>query len=341
MKAFLVERPGVTRLVEIEPPGIREDEVLLRVRAATICHSDQQILRGIRTEKLTFPLIPGHEFAGTVVTAGSYVHHLRPGDPVACEGMAWCGRCPACRDGATGLCANYDEMGCTRPGGFAELVAVPARCCHPAAGIPFESLAAAEPAANALAAVDAAAIEPGDTLVVIGVGPIALLAIQIAKARFPAAIIAVGTRDERLVRAAELGATACVNARSVDAAAEIMRITRGSGARKIIQCGPTREAFELAVAVAAFDATVAIEGTPDAPGNLGVPLGTFVARHLTLAGVTGYTTGGYRRAVEMIRQGAIDPSRIVTHRFPLEKIEDAFALLESRSEGVLKVAILP
>jgi L-iditol 2-dehydrogenase len=66
-----------------------------------------------------------------------------------------------------------------------------------------------------------------------------------------------------------------------------------------------------------------------------------VARHLTLAGVTGYTTGGYRRAVEMIRQGAIDPSRIVTHRFPLESIEDAFALLESRRDGVLKVAIVP
>lgn len=341
MKAFLVEQPGVERLVEIEPPRIREDEVLLRVRAATICHSDLQILRGRRTEKLVFPLVPGHEFAGTVAATGSYVRHLKPGEPVACEGMAWCGRCPACRDGRTGLCANYDEMGCTRPGGFAEMVAVPARCCHPAAGVPFESLAAAEPAANALAAVDASGVEPGDTLVVIGVGPIALLAIQIARARLPAAIIAVGTREERLARAAELGATACVNARTTDAAAEVMRITRGDGARRIIQCGPTREAFALAVAVAGFDATVAIEGTPDEPGNLSVPLGTFVARHLTLAGVTGYTSGGYRRVVEMIRQGAIDPSRVVTHRFPLERIADAFALVESRREGVLKVAILP
>jgi len=341
VKAFLVDRPGAQQVVEIDPPSIREDEALLRVKAATICHSDQQILRGQRREKLVFPLVPGHEFAGTVEAVGSYVRHLQPGDAVACEGMAWCGWCPACRDGRTGLCANYDEMGCTRPGGFAELVAVPARCCHPAPGVPFESLAAAEPAANALAAVEASGVEPGDTLVVIGVGPIALLAMQIARHRFPAAIIAVGTREERLARAAELGATSCVNARTTDPAAEIMRITRGQGARRIIQCGPTREAFELAVAVAGFDATVAIEAAPDAPGTLGAPLGNFVARHLTLAGVTGYTTGGYRRVVEMIRQGAIDPSRVITHRFPLERIGEAFALLESRGEGVLKVAVLP
>jgi threonine dehydrogenase-like Zn-dependent dehydrogenase len=341
VKAFLVERPGVHRVVEMERPRIREDEVLLRVKAATICHSDQQILRGQRTEKLAFPLVPGHEFAGIVEGVGSYVRHLEPGDTVACEGMAWCGRCPACRDGRTGLCANYDEMGCTRPGGFAEMVAVPARCCHPAPGIPFESLAAAEPAANALAAVEAAGIEPGDTLVVIGVGPIALLAMQIARARHPGAIIAVGTRDERLARAAELGATACVNARTTDPAAEILRLTRGEGVRRIIQCGPTRAAFELALAVAGFDATVAIEAAPDEPGSLGVPMEWFVARHLTLAGVTGYTTGGYRRVVEMIRLGAVDPSRVISHRFPLARIEDAFALLDARREGVLKVAILP
>ncbi len=341
MKAFLVERPGVHRVVEMDPPPIREDEVLLRVKAATICHSDQQILRGQRTEKVAFPLVPGHEFAGVVEAVGGRVSHLGAGDPVACEGLAWCGRCPACRDGRTGLCANYDEMGCTRPGGFAELVAVPARCCHPAPGLPFESLAAAEPAANALAAVEAAGIEPGDALVVIGVGPIALLAMQIARARHPGALIAVGTRDERLERAAASGATACVNARTTDAAAEIMRLTGGEGVRKIIQCGPTREAFELALAVAGFDATVAIEGVPDEPGILGVPLGSFVSRHLTLAGVTGYTTGGYRRVVEMIRRGAVDPSRVITHRFPLAKIEDAFALLDARREGVLKVAILP
>jgi threonine dehydrogenase-like Zn-dependent dehydrogenase len=341
VKAFLVERPGVHRVVEMDRPRIREDEVLLRVKAATICHSDQQILRGQRTEKVAFPLVPGHEFAGVVEAVGAHVSHLRAADPVACEGLAWCGRCPACRDGRTGLCANYDEMGCTRPGGFAELVAVPARCCHPAPGLPFESLAAAEPAANALAAVEAAGIEAGDTLVVIGVGPIALLAMQIARARHPGTIIAVGTREERLARAAESGATACVNARATDAVAEIMRLTRGEGARRIIQCGPTREAFELALAVAAFDATVAIEGVPDEPGILGVPLGSFVSRHLTLAGVTGYSTGGYRRVVQMIRQGAVEPSRVITHRFPLTRIEDAFALLDSRREGVLKVAILP
>jgi alcohol dehydrogenase len=176
---------------------------------------------------------------------------------------------------------------------------------------------------------------------VIGIGPIALLAMQIARTRSPGAIVAVGTRDERLARAAELGATACVNARTSDAAAEIRRLTGGAGARRIIQCGPTRDSFELALAVAGFDATVAIEGVPDEPGDLGVPMGAFVSRHLTLAGVTGYSTGGYRRVVEMIRGGTIDPSRVVTHRYLLARIGEAFEHLAARREGVLKVAVIP
>jgi threonine dehydrogenase-like Zn-dependent dehydrogenase len=341
VKAFRIERPGVAGIVEIDPPRIREDEVLLRVRAATICHGDQQILKGQRTEKVALPLVPGHEFAGTIEAVGSYVRGLSEGDAVACQGLLDCGRCDACRDGRTGVCRNYSELGCTLPGGFAELVAVPARCCHPAPGVPFPSLAAAEPTANAISAVEACGVEPGDTVAVIGIGPIALLALQYLKGKHPARLIAVGTREERLRVAASLGAGDCINARTTDAAAAIMRLTGGAGARRIIQCGPMREAFDLALAVTSFDAVIAVEAAPDTQSSWGVPIADIVSRHLSIVGVTGYSTGTYKRAVELIRQGAVDPSRVITHTFPLDRIMEAFALLESRREGVLKVAVIP
>jgi D-arabinose 1-dehydrogenase-like Zn-dependent alcohol dehydrogenase len=100
MRAFRIERPGVAGLVDIAAPTPRPDEVLVRVRAATICHSDQQILRGQRKEKIVFPLIPGHELAGTVEALGPGVRGIAVGDPVACEGLNPCGRCPRCFENA-------------------------------------------------------------------------------------------------------------------------------------------------------------------------------------------------------------------------------------------------
>ncbi len=341
MRAFIVDAPGSYRVADIDPPRIRDDEVLVRVKAATICHSDLQILRGQRTHRLSLPLVPGHEFAGVVEEVGARVDWLKTGAQVACEAMAWCGRCPACRRGQTSLCHNYSELGCTRPGGFQQLVAVPARGAHVAQGLSFESLAMAEPSANALSAVEAAAIEPGDSVAVIGIGPIGILAVEIARLRAPAELIAIGTRPERLAVAAALGATVCIDARASDARAEVMKLTRGKGVRKIIQCGPTREAFELAVAIASFDATVAIEAAPDAEGQMLVPIADFVARHFSMVGVTGYSTSSYARVLAMMRAETIHPSRVITHRLPLERIGEGLEILEARREGVLKVCIIP
>lgn len=341
MKAFLVHEPNNYEVMDVPMPVIREDEVLVKVGAAAICHSDLDIIEGRRTHCISFPRIPGHEFAGTVVETGKLVTGTKPGDQVACEGIIWCGACHSCRHGYTSYCKNFSELGTMANGGFAEYVAVPGKMIHKFSRISMEEASCTEPAGNAYHAVEEARIVEGDDVVIIGPGPIGLFALQMAKLKYPRNLIMVGTRDERLEVAGKMGATHLINIRKTDAQKEIMNITDGKGAEKVIQCATKTDAFELALNIITEHSTIIIEGLDDTKQKIPMDFNNFIYKFLTITGVGGVTAKHFENTLKLMELGHIDVKSMITHVMPLEKIIDGFELLKSRNNGVIKVIIKP
>src|SRR5215207_1667009 len=132
MKAVVVEAPNEVSYREVEAPAVGAGDVLVESRQAGLCRTDIELMTGVFTDPrwVRFPVIPGHEWAGTVVDVGANVDSVRVGDRVVCEGFILCHRCRRCRSGETQWCENIEALGFTRPGGYAQLVAVPERVVH-------------------------------------------------------------------------------------------------------------------------------------------------------------------------------------------------------------------
>src|SRR5438067_1514539 len=173
MKAVVIERPHQAAWRDVEPPGVGAEDVLVRSSEAGLCRTDIEMLTGEFTDPrwVQFPLIPGHEWSGTVAQIGPAVQGVRVGDRVVCEGFVVCHRCRRCRAGQTQWCENIEALGFTRPGGYAELVSVPERIVHRLPDhVSFDAGVLVEPASVVLHALTKARPVAGEAAGVIGVG---------------------------------------------------------------------------------------------------------------------------------------------------------------------------
>ena len=338
MRAFEVRKPGEYGLIDARVPEITDEEVLVKVGYAAICHSDIDMLTGNRKHLISYPNIAGHEFAGTIVKTGKKVTAFHEGDRVAIECMIMCRQCAPCDKGMT-ACENYSELGFMRSGGFAEFCAVPARNCHKLETMKMEQAALTEPLANGVAITEAAEIRPGDRVVVIGPGPIGLFGLICAKLYQPRQTIMVGTRYNRL-KYAEGIADALVNIREEDAFARIMELTGGKGADVVLMCATTPSACELALRVAGAGARIIIEGCP---GDEPVPVNfnLFTQKTITIKGSAGANARQFRKVIDLVESGYLDPIPFVTHILPLERIEEGFDILKKRNQDAVKILIDP
>ncbi|MFE4661217.1 zinc-binding dehydrogenase, partial [Streptomyces hydrogenans] len=187
-RAVLVERPGAHRLVTRPRPEPGPGEVLVRVAAAGICLSDREVYEGRRAPGyVRYPVVPGHEWSGTVEAVGPGVDPGLAGRPCVAEGFRSCGTCERCRYGETSLCtAGYAETGFTEPGAFADRLLVPARLLHLLPyGSDLRAAALLEPAAVVAAAVRAGGPRPGERIAVVGAGTLGLLATRWLAAHSP------------------------------------------------------------------------------------------------------------------------------------------------------------
>lgn len=340
MKAYKVYEARRCELCEIPVPEIKADEVLVKVKAASICHSDLDIIDGRRVHSIQLPVVLGHEFAGVIEETGSGVAGLEKGQRVACECIVWCGSCKPCRNGETSCCENFSELGTMRNGGFAEYAAVPARMAHPIHKISFEQASNIEPAGNGCHAAQAIAIRRGDTAAVIGPGPIGLYAMQFALLYEPEMLVMVGTRENRLEAARKLGATHTVNINESDPYETIMELTKGKGVDRVLQCATTDEAVRLAYRIMGKNSALGIEGYGKGE-PIAVDFGDFIKKPMTITGVSGVTHQNFIDAVAAAESGKIKFDPIITHRFPLDDIEKAIAAARDRSENAIKIVILP
>lgn len=333
MRAIVVERPGAVRLTEIETPAPGPGEARVRSVLAGVCRTDIDIITGALDARwVRFPVVPGHEWSGVVDAVGEGVTSVEPGQRVVCEGNIGCLACARCRAGDTHLCRSYDAVGFTRSGGWGELVVVPARILHPLPEhVSFEAAALVEPGSCVVKALGRARIEPAETVGVVGVGAMGALAIRIARLRSPSTIVAFGVREEELELARALGAD------------EVVNVSRGepdTGALDVVvETAGAVPAVELSTRLVREGGRVVLLGIAGREQELALPADRIPLRDLTILGSVGYTTAAWAEMVGLLREGLVELDPIVTHRFPLERFEDAFALMDERRGIVARIVL--
>ena len=335
MRALLVERPGEAHVVDLPVAEPAPGEVLVRVEAAGICGSDLELVEGTRPPAyVRYPIVPGHEWAGTVAGVGSDVTNVSPGDLVVAEGFRSCGACARCREGRTNLCGGeYAETGFTHAGGFAEFVVVPARLVHVLP--PETDLSAAallEPAACVANGLLAAPLQPGLDVAVVGAGSLGLLATALLSLVSPSRLTLVGTRADRLALGRRLGASETIDARDADALHGEFDL--------VFEAASRSDGARAALALARRGGTVILEGLSGDPAPT-LSSDEVVLKHLTVQGIFGASSAAWHWVVALFSDGLLDPTPLVTHRFALEEHEAAFATLRAREPGALKVELVP
>lgn len=332
MRALLFQAPNSSSLVDLPLPTPASDEVVVRVGAAGICGSDVELLHGTRPEPYArYPIVPGHEWAGTIESVGSEVNDLAAGDAVVAEGIRYCGTCPRCAEGHTNLCTGpYAETGFTHPGAFAELVVVPARLVH---RLPqdasLEAAALLEPAA--CVAEGLLAVDPGSRLrvAVVGAGTLGLLAVLMLRVTDPESLQVIDVRRDRLDRAASLGADGTFLAQ------EAVRLYGTFDL--VFEATGRSEGVEVALRLARRGGTVVLEGI--GPGGADIDANLIPLGHLHVQGVFGASTRAWRHVVDLFSRGLLDPTPLITHSFPLERYLDAFDILQQSGTSALKVQL--
>jgi 2-desacetyl-2-hydroxyethyl bacteriochlorophyllide A dehydrogenase len=337
MRAVVVERAGNARLSELAVPEPNAAEVLVRVAAAGICGSDLDILRGTRPAAyVRYPVVPGHEWAGTVVKGGTDVRGIAVGDRIVAEGFRSCGVCDRCREGRTNLCsADYAETGFTHQGAFAEYVSVPARLVHVLpAGADLEAAALLEPAACVASGLLEADLRPGLRTAVVGAGTLGLLAVSILRLTSPSYVALIGSRQARLDLGRRVGADDAfdVNTGSLDSLRESFDL--------VFEAANRPQAAVTALEVARRGGTVILEGISSAV-DPAIRADAVTLKHLRVQGIFGASGAAWTWAVELFASGRLPLRELISHRFALEEFESAFGMLEDRQGGAVKVELVP
>ncbi len=316
-RAIRLRAPG-ERLVEatLEAPEPGSDEVVVRVRAAGICHSDAHYRSGVGSTR--HPCTLGHEVAGVIDRVGAGVSHLGAGDRVCLHYLVSCGECVHCRADAEQFCATGQMIGKHRDGGFAELVCVPARNALPLpAAIPFEHGAILMwSTATALHALRKARVGHGDTVAVFGAGGLGVSAIQLARSLGAAEVFAVDLNAAKLVLAAGLGAVA-VDARSADPVREIRRLTGGRGVDASLELIGLPRTMEQAIEVLAIGGRAALAGLTDQRIAVS-PYRDILNKEAEIIGVSDHLATELQELLDLVVRGELDLSGVVSRVVPLE-----------------------
>ena len=325
MKAAVVRQFGKPLTVEeVQIPSPGPGEVLVKIVATGVCHTDLHAADGDWPVKPFPPFIPGHEGAGVVAAVGAGVKQLREGDPV---GIAWlhdaCGCCEHCITGWETLCETQNDSGYSVNGSFAEYaIGSAAYVARLPAKVDFVAMAPILCAGvTTYKGIKETEARPGEWLAISGIGGLGHVAIQYAKA-MGLHVVALDVTEEKLALARSLGAELAINAKSPDAIAQVVRQT-GGGAHGVLVTAVSPPAFSQALQLARRKGTVSLVGLP--PGEFATPIFDVVLKRITLRGSIVGTRKDLAEAIEFADEGKV---KAHVHQKSLEDINDVFADLK-------------
>ncbi len=319
-----------TDLHEVDVPDTTTGEVVIRVRASSVCASDIHLYHD--EMPCIMPLVLGHEFTGVVEAIGDGVDNVEPGDAVvAVNNPHACGTCPVCKDGYPNVCPEKRALGFGRDGAFAEYIRVPAYALHK---VPdnVSPLAAAlcEPLAVSVHAVeDRCGIREGDTVVVMGPGAIGLLEAQVARAEGAGRVIVAGTDvdvDLRLARATELGFEVC-NVQQENIEERVMDVTGGFGADVVIEAAGKAPAIAAGIRVLRRGGRMAVSGIVGIE-EISVPWDGLVCKAATVTFAYSSRPRNWETGLRYLSEGKVVTEPLISHTFDLGDWREAFGLME-------------
>ncbi|TDQ54958.1 zinc-dependent dehydrogenase [Actinorugispora endophytica] len=346
MKVARFYAPGDVRLEEAPEPQAGPGEVKIRVRNCSTCGTDVKIHRHGH-HHISPPRVIGHEIAGEVVEAGDGVSGWEAGDRVQVIAAIPCGECPDCRRGWMTICPNQESMGYQYEGGFAEYMVVPAKVLavdglnRIPEGVGFDEASVAEPLACALNAQEFAGVGKGDTVVVVGAGPIGCMHVRLARARGAEKVFLVELNRGRLDMSANaVHPDAAICGAEVDAVQEVLDLTEGRGVDVVITAAASGKAQEDALRMVARRGRISFfGGLPKDKPTITLDSNVVHYREITIYGANGSSPDHNKRALELIASGAVPVSDLITHRMPLD---DVLTAIETVASGTaIKVTIEP
>lgn len=335
MKAAFYKGHRTIQMGECTPRSPERGEVRLRVSHCGICGTDLHIYHGAMDQRVTIPQILGHEMAGEIVEAGAGVQGWQPGDRVVVRPLDPCGSCPACRAGHGHICHKLRFLGIDTPGAFQASWTVPAHTLHRLPdSVSFQDGALVEPLSVACHDVRLGGVRPGETVVVLGGGPIGMLNALVARHR-GAEVVVSEVNPFRIRLARELGIEA-VDPRQADLPALVEGRTGGAGADAVFEVSGSSAGAEVMTRLARTRGRIVVVAIFPQPAK--VDLFRFFWRELRLVGVRVYEPQDYEEAIALIARKALPLDRLVTSVEPLDRLQDA---LERMGQGgdVMKVLL--
>lgn len=340
MKAAQIVAPKQPlQLKDLEIPKPKESEVVLKVKAVGVCHSDLHLWEGgydtgsgtfmkATDRGVKFPVTPGHEVVGSVTQIGTSVSGIKTGDQVLVYPWIGCGICSACKAGNENLCDTPRSLGVFQDGGYAEYVLVPHfKYLIKISGIDLEGAASlACSGLTAFTAVKKTNAGPQEFLVIIGAGGLGLMAIQIAKAITKSTVVIVDLDDKKLEAAKKMGADHAVNSKSPDIVQKIISICNGKGAESVIDFVNAPATVKTALAILRKRGNLVLVGLFG--GSAEIVLPTIPLKAITIQGAY---TGNYQNLVELVelaKKGVINP--IISKRYSIAQANNA---LEDLKQG--------
>lgn len=345
MKAiFKKEREPGAELDVVDIPRINPEEVLVKVKVASICGTDVHIYRWNEwaQNRIKPPLIIGHEFAGEVVEVGTNVKSLKVGDFVSAETHIPCNQCFQCKTGKQHICKNVSILGVDINGVFADYVALPEICAWKnSEKIPFEFASVQEPLGNSVYATLEGGGVTGKKVAIFGCGPTGLFAVGVARVSGASEIISVGKHEFRMEIAKKMGADHILKYPDDDIVKLITEITDGEGVDVVIEMTGSQDAINQGLSVLKKGGRFTMFGIPSGKVEIDLANG-IIFKGAVVIGISGRKMfDTWYRVAGLLESKRIDISPVITHKFPLEEFKKGFELMMSEERKAAKILLFP